>query len=123
MKRLLSILLVLLFCFTLTACSGDVPVTQTYDTEFEETQEETDNFVTENTKTENEPFEMELVGRSSDNAFEYYRDTTTDVLYTWNSETKYSSGAGVGGGLTEMHDPETGLPLTYTRYMELHSKK
>lgn len=45
-----------------------------------------------------------------------YRNTVTDVLYLWISDNTYK------GGLTEMSDPETGLPLTYERYMELYAK-
>lgn len=59
-------------------------------------------------------FVMEEVG--SDGYFHYYRDTITDVLYVafWKSDE---------GGLTTMLDPETGLPLTYTRYLEIASQE
>lgn len=66
-----------------------------------------------------EPFEMEQVGESSDGNIDFYRDITTDVLYV-----RYSQKVGYAGlgGLTIMLDPETGLPLTYTRYMELYEQ-
>lgn len=54
---------------------------------------------------------MELVGEGVD-GFYYYRDSVTDVMYLWKV-------GGYKGGLTTMLDPETGLPLTYARYMEL----
>ena len=38
-----------------------------------------------------------------------HRNTYTDVLYLWVDEYK-------SAGLVEMHDPETGLPLTYEKY-------
>ena len=43
--------------------------------------------------------------------FTYYRDKVTDVMYICYDE--YDS-----GGLLEMHDPNTGLPLTYQQYLE-----
>ena len=45
--------------------------------------------------------------------FAYYRDTITDVIYLL-------SDVGDAGGLTVMLDPETGLPLTYARFVELY---
>lgn len=60
---------------------------------------------------------MEFVGGYVDNdnggrEFYYYRDIVTDVMYVcFNGYRK--------GGLTEMSGPETGLPLTYARYLEL----
>lgn len=59
-------------------------------------------------------FEMEYIDRTV--CFELYRNKTTDtlyILYSYNSK----------GGLIEMHDPETGLPLTYERYKEIHQEK
>lgn len=59
------------------------------------------------------PFQMELLYESGfSGGFCVYRNSVTDVLYLW----KWS---GDKGGLTEMSDPETGLPLTYERYMDL----
>lgn len=50
----------------------------------------------------------------------YYRDKVSDVLYIkvfCLSDTGYAG----AGGLTVMLDPDTGKPLTYTRYMEMYS--
>lgn len=41
-----------------------------------------------------------------------YRNTYTNVLYLWIDGCEC-------GGLVEMHDPETGLPLTYEKYKDL----
>ena len=48
--------------------------------------------------------------------FTYYRDKVTDVMYICYDE--YDS-----GGLLEMHDPNTGLPLTYEKYLEYQNEK
>lgn len=52
----------------------------------------------------------------------YYRDKVTDILYM---RFYYISGyAGSGAeaeGLTVMLEPDSGKPLTYTRYMEMYS--
>lgn len=45
-----------------------------------------------------------------------YRNTYTDVLYLWVDEYK-------SAGLVEMHDPETGLPLTYEKYKDYMEKQ
>lgn len=66
-------------------------------------------------ETAQEPFTLEELGKSG--YFYYYRDLTTDVLYLRYG--KKAGHAGIGG-LTVMLDPETGLPLTYTRYMDLY---
>ena len=59
--------------------------------------------------------QMEMVYEESKDtyqeAFCIYRNTITDVLYLWIDDYK-------AGGLEEMHDPETGLPLTYKKYKE-----
>lgn len=64
-------------------------------------------------------FEMEPVGyargyREGGNTdkFTYYRDVVTDVMYICFEEYNKA-------GMTVMQDPETGLPLTYARYMDL----
>lgn len=59
----------------------------------------------------NEQFTMESIGDSG--VYIYIRDVVTDVMYL-----KYKGG--YAGGLTVMLDPETGLPLTYTRYIEIY---
>ena len=50
----------------------------------------------------------------------YYRDIVTDVLYIKVYCTSAAGYAGAGG-LSVMLDPDTGKPLTYTRYMEMYS--
>lgn len=50
----------------------------------------------------------------------YYRDKVTDVLYIKAFCTSAAGYAGAGG-LSVMLDPDTGKPLTYTRYMEMYS--
>lgn len=50
----------------------------------------------------------------------YYRDKVTDVLYIKVYCTSAAGYAGAGG-LSVMLDPDTGKPLTYTRYMEMYS--
>ena len=54
---------------------------------------------------------MQRIAHSDD--FTYYRDAITDVMYL--CYYNYN-----GGGLTVMLDPETGLPLTYVRFVELY---
>lgn len=61
-------------------------------------------------------FTQNFVG--SEGRITYYRDKTTDVLYM--KYYYYTGNAGMGG-LTVMLDPDTGKPLTYTRYMEQFS--
>jgi len=105
-KILICILLVVVFSFA-TGCGLSAPATQA-PSAFEEPTEES-TFVGG----------MEFVGYSrgyyegtNTDAFTYYRDVVTDVMYVCFEE--YNK-----GGMTVMQDPETGLPLTYTRYMEL----
>ena len=50
---------------------------------------------------------------STDDSVIYYRDIKTDVMYIFVSGYRK-------GGPTAMLDPETGLPLTYSRYKELY---
>ena len=46
-----------------------------------------------------------------DSKCSFYRDKVTDVLFMQNRV------------FVELHDPETGLPLTYKRYKELEKQK
>ena len=59
-------------------------------------------------------FHLERVG--NDRKFDFYRDPVTDVMYLCLSDYNES-------GLTAMLDPETGLPLTYARYMDLYKQQ
>lgn len=52
--------------------------------------------------------QMQSVGFSGSGT--YLRNEVTDVMYYYSN------------GICEMHDPETGLPLTYARYQELSEK-
>ena len=49
-----------------------------------------------------------------------YRDVITDVMYI---RYRDSGGYAGMGGLTVMLEPETGKPLTLTRYMEIYKEK
>lgn len=80
-----------------------------------------------NTKVEtpeiSEPFEMELIKKQkidSDIAFYFYKETITDVVYVRCLQKAGYAGA---GGLTVLSDPETGLPLTYARYIEIYNNQ
>lgn len=64
------------------------------------------------------PFDLEYVGVDYDDDFYYYRDTTTDVLFLVSERR---STYALGAGITTIPDPETGLPMTYTRYMEIYN--
>lgn len=92
MKRLLSLFFAVLICLTLTACIGTLA-------------EATDN---------TDKYAMELVERFT-NGFYIFREPVTDVLYM-----RYSLDN--AGGITVMLDPETGLPLTYTKYLEQYTE-
>lgn len=72
----------------------------------------TGEITTESADTSLFSFETELVGTDS-NGCRYYRDITTDVLYLWRK-------AANAGGFTIMLDPDTGLPLTYSRCKEIY---
>lgn len=63
-------------------------------------------------------FNMEHIACSDD--FCLYRDTLTDVLFLCYDLRLGYSGA---GGLTYMPDPETGLPLTYAKYLKLKTNE
>ena len=52
---------------------------------------------------------LEIVANSP--GYIYYRDTVTDVMYMAIENND---------GLTVMLEPDTGKPLTYTRYLELY---
>ena len=100
MKRYFSLFLIVVLCFSgcslpdhSTPSSTDVASTST-DTDFV--------FYDLEKVCINDPM----------TSFSVFRDVVTDVLYLWR-------GAGYKGGLTVMLDPQSGLPLTYTRYLEL----
>lgn len=52
----------------------------------------------------------------------YYRDKVTDILYMrFYYISGYAGSGAEAGGLTVMLEPDSGKPLTYTRYMEMYS--
>jgi len=68
--------------------------------------------------SETEAVEENLIGMEkmgSAGNFTYYRDVSTDVMYLWRFERGYNAGY---GGLTIMVNPKTGLPLTYSDWIE-----
>lgn len=60
-----------------------------------------------------EPFTVELLGHS--NGVTFFRDTVTDVMYLRSANSS-------GSNLTVMLDPDTGLPVTYSSYMERYQQ-
>lgn len=48
------------------------------------------------------------------NVIFFWREISTDTMYI---ETVRSTRDGYGSGLIQMPDPETGLPLTYTKWL------
>ena len=63
-------------------------------------------------------FNFEEVYYDYNNKLTIFRETTTDSLFVKYSNLSYKAGA---GGLTQMMDPETGLPLTYTVWQEKYA--
>ncbi len=101
-KRVLLLSLAVGMCILFTGCSGD-------SSSFE------NQTVTDQTVTENEEiFNIQLLEKDDVPRMELYRDRNTDVLYILYD---------IRAGLTEMHDPETGLPLTYERYKEMYHER
>ena len=72
----------------------------------------------EENPAENIVFELEKVwsGRTGYGSVIHYKDTTTNIIYLYDNS--YNR-----GGITVMPDPETGLPLTYDRYLEIYTVK
>lgn len=64
----------------------------------------------EKKEEQNNAVDFEIIGSAG--SYVIARDCISDVLYLWAK-------AGYAGGLTVMLDPDTGFPLTYTRYLEL----
>ena len=63
-------------------------------------------------------FEFELISEQKISNFQtisYWRETSTDTMYI---ESWRHHNYGSGSGLTQMLDPETGKPLTYTQWLE-----
>lgn len=103
MKKFLLFFLVLFCFFVFTACDS---VSSEYYTVSSESYSDLLN-------DSIQPFDMENVGSSNDGKFVFFRDPISDVLYIWRK-------SGYSGGLTVMLDPESGLPLTYSRYISIY---
>lgn len=101
MKRILCLLLTFSFLFLISSC-GRIE-------EGEKGREEKEEEIF--FKAER----LEAVSIYNGTYIVYYRDVATDVMYLL-----YSGG---GKGFTVMMDPETGLPLTYTRYIEVYQER
>lgn len=70
--------------------------------------------------TQPSSFNFEEVYYDSANYLTIFHEKTTDSLFIQYSQTFGFSDAGAGG-LTQMMDPETGLPLTYTVWQEKYA--
>lgn len=65
--------------------------------------------------SENINFDFEVVYYDDENGLSIYHETTTDTLFA--EFNGYNA-----GGLTQIMDPETGKPLTYTLWKEKYAK-
>ena len=111
MRKLLFVSL-LVICTSIMGCSDTKDKSKLKSENYVNSVELEFDF-TENEENKNQ---MELVceEHEEDNfTFSIYRNVVTDVLYLWANRFR-------AGGFQEMHDPETGLPLTYEKYKELY---
>lgn len=104
-KRVLLLSLAIGMCILFTGCSDDESLASS-----------TTQSTEKNTSvTENEQiFDIEKISDDDRYRICLYRDTNTDVLYIHQDPR---------AGLIEMHDPETGLPMTYERYKEMYHER
>lgn len=101
MKRLFCLLLLVVVMLTLfTGCTTGEKISSI--------SEEIKAEATKNSLSET--FVLVYGNKHVDTYF-YYRDTVTDVMYVVKDGTQEA-------GLTVMLDPNTGLPLTYTNWLE-----
>ena len=112
MKRHLTTAILVLLMLALAGCSILKEEANAADTS------ETPVISVEEQAEELQLFNIEHIACSDD--FCLYRDTLTDVLFLCYDLRLGYSGA---GGLTYMPDPETGLPLTYAKYLELKTNE
>lgn len=119
MKFKISLIITLALICVVAACFTGCDSSDTQTTIIDTTISDSDTTISTDSDapTKNE-WGMEELGSMSprgniDDTVVYYRDIRTDVMYIFFS--RYSK-----GGPTVMYDPETGLPLTYTRYKELY---
>lgn len=113
MKRILILLACLMLSIVSAGCSNEqaeakIEAMKKTANEIEEKKQELDRI------QEVTPFEMKVI--QSNSHYTLLENSVTHVLFIKYAETWGYSG---GGGIVEMSDPETGLPLTYDRYMEL----
>lgn len=104
-KRALLLSMAVGMCILFTGCSDDESLASSTTQSTEE-----NTSVTENERI----FDIEKISDDDRYRICLYRDTNTDVLYIYQDSR---------AGLIEMHDPETGLPLTYKRYLEMAEKQ
>ena len=112
MKRHLTTAILVLLMLALAGCSILKEEASAADTS------ETPAISVEEQAEELQLFNIEYIAHSGD--FCLYRDKLTDVLFLCYDLRMGYSGA---GGLTYMPDPETGLPLTYAKYLELKTNE
>ena len=103
MKRIFKVIIVTLIAITLifTICGCDKNA-QTPNN---------DSSATENTQKVYMWFTY--IGGSGN--FDFYKEDSTDVIYIYAYE---GHGYGAGAAMSVMLDPETGFPLTYTKWVE-----
>ena len=65
-------------------------------------------------------FKFEKIGVLGYDHFSVFREVTTDCLFVRSREG--SIAGKYTGGLTQMLDPSTGKPLTYTNWKEKYEK-
>lgn len=103
MKKIIVFIALTIAALSLVAC-GTRTVEATMDT--------SNSTVELNTTKNRIVVEIEYID-TSNATYDCIREVATDVMYL-----KYKGR--YAGGLTVMLDPETGLPLTYTRYVEIY---
>lgn len=114
MKKNICFLIVILLCigmFSLSGCA--VPPGTNFNPTAENTPAESEN---EETVEDDFLYMEELSKQTFSNGTKicYYKETVTDVVYISFSNHQE------GKHITALLDPNTGLPITYTRYVELH---
>lgn len=65
-----------------------------------------------------EGLNFELVAGTGVKGTSFYRETTTDTMYVFMTGSRLEA-----GGLTQMFDPQTGLPLTYENWVNNYKNK
>ena len=107
--KILTFLLVIVCVATIAYCCGKND-TITENTNFIPT-------VTASAAQQQSALEFELICKQQINSYTincFWREKSTDTMYI---ETLRSFRESYGSGLTQMLDPETGKPLTYSRWL------